>query len=172
MYLAAGGLINNTPIICGGDRSRGSPSQQDSCYRFNENTNSWNLHCTMKSRRWGHAASVINDSLFISGGYDGSNKLASTEFVHADGTVTSGPNLPVAREGHCMVTLHDSKVIIIGTGWPPSLHKNVLVYDPAKSKELRQFNTYSCNNITTTLIQISRLFYFGFFSKTNHQMII
>ena len=26
---------------------------------------------------------------------------------------------------------------------------------------------YSCNNITTTLIQISRLFYFGFFSKTN-----
>ena len=31
---------------------------------------------------------------------------------------------------------------------------------------------YSCNNITTTLIQTSRLFYFGFFSKTNHQMII
>ena len=31
---------------------------------------------------------------------------------------------------------------------------------------------YSCNNITTTLIQISRLFYFGFFSKTNHQMIV
>ena len=31
---------------------------------------------------------------------------------------------------------------------------------------------YSCKNITTTLIQISRLFYFGFFSKTNHQMII
>ena len=31
---------------------------------------------------------------------------------------------------------------------------------------------YSCSNITTTLIQISRLFYFGFFSKTNHQMMI
>ena len=31
---------------------------------------------------------------------------------------------------------------------------------------------YSCNNITKTLIQISRLFYFGFFSKINHQMII
>ena len=31
---------------------------------------------------------------------------------------------------------------------------------------------YSCNNITTTLIQISRLFYSGFFPKTNHQMII
>ena len=31
---------------------------------------------------------------------------------------------------------------------------------------------YSCNNITTILIQISRLFYFGLFSKTNHQMMI
>ena len=30
---------------------------------------------------------------------------------------------------------------------------------------------YSCSNITMTLIQISRLFYFGFFSKTNHQRI-
>ena len=30
---------------------------------------------------------------------------------------------------------------------------------------------YSFNNITTTLIQISRLFYFGFFSKTNHQFL-
>ena len=31
---------------------------------------------------------------------------------------------------------------------------------------------YSCNNITTTLIQISGLFYFGFFSKSNNQKII
>ena len=31
---------------------------------------------------------------------------------------------------------------------------------------------YSCDNITMTLIQIYRLFYFGFFSKTNHQMMI
>ena len=35
-----------------------------------------------------------------------------------------------------------------------------------------QVSIYSCYNITTTLIQISHLFYFGFLSKTNHQMII
>ena len=33
-------------------------------------------------------------------------------------------------------------------------------------------STYSCNNITTTLIQISRPFYFRFSSKTNLQMMI
>ena len=31
---------------------------------------------------------------------------------------------------------------------------------------------HSCKNITTTLIQIFSLFYFVFFSKTNHLMII
>ena len=41
------------------------------------------------------------------------------------------------------------------------------------SSQIRKVHlSYSCNNITTTLILISRLFYFGFFSKTNHQMMI
>ena len=34
-----------------------------------------------------------------------------------------------------------------------------------------QLEHYSCNNITTTLIQISCLFYFDFFSKSNNQMM-
>ena len=134
MSAAAGGIINNTPIICGGYSFSASPTRQDSCYRFNANSNSWNLHCTMTTRRSHHAATVKNDSLFISGGSDdsgGISLLSSTEFILADGSVTSGPYLPVAREGHCMVTLHDSKVIIIGAYSPSFLMKNVLVFNLA-----------------------------------------
>ena len=47
----------------------------------------------------------------------------------------------------------------------------VLSYNPAEN-ENEYPGTVVRNNITMTLIQISRLFYFGFFSKTNHQMII
>ena len=36
---------------------------------------------------------------------------------------------------------------------------------------IENLQQYSFSNITTTLIQISRLFYFGFFSKTNHQIL-
>ena len=104
-------------------------TRQESCYRLNENSNSWSLHCTMTVRRSQHAATVIHDTLFISGGNSGNSThystLASTEFIHANGSVTSGPNLPEARRGHCMVTLHDSKVMIIG-GYSP-----VLVFDTA-----------------------------------------
>ena len=103
--------------------------EQESCYRFNENSNSWSLHCTMTVRRNSHAATVIHDTLFISGGRGGNSThystLASTEFIHANGSVTSGPNLPEAKRDHCMVTLHDSKVMIIGAS------AAVLVFDTA-----------------------------------------
>ena len=48
----------------------------------------------------------------------------------------------------------------------------ILIVSTSSLLEVFMWFLYSCNNITTTLIQISRLFYFGFFSKTNHQMMI
>ena len=41
-------------------------------------------------------------------------RLASTELVSQDGTISDGTPLPVAREEHCMVTLHDGRVMILG----------------------------------------------------------
>ena len=40
--------------------------------------------------------------------------LASTELVKKDGTISVGPPLPEAQEDHCMVTLHDGRVMILG----------------------------------------------------------
>ena len=134
MESAAGGVIDNSPTICGGYRSSGSPSDTESCYTFSKDSNSWKLHCNMSFRRFYHAATVMKDALFISGGHDDSiGTLASTEFIHANGTVTSGTDLPVARYGHCVVTLHNGKVMIIGAASPSSLRKNVLVFDQANN---------------------------------------
>ena len=44
--------------------------------------------------------------------------------------------------------------------------------DDNLAAKVLSYNRYSCNNITTTLIQISCLFYFCFFSITNHQVMI
>ena len=73
------------------------------------------------------------NSLFITGGTsrNANGILASSEYVYANGTVESGPDMPVARYGHCMVTLHDGKVMILGSYDPASLHKNVIIMDPA-----------------------------------------
>ena len=132
MVSAAGGVLNGSPIICGGWRSSGE--QTVSCHRFDRNAKSWKLHSTMTSRRDEHASTVVKDALFITGGSDGSSTLASTEYIYANGTVQSGPNLPQARSGHCSVTLHDGKVMILGAQFPLSLRRNVIVMDPADNK--------------------------------------
>ena len=128
IYGAAGGVVNGSPIICGGSRSRWE--QTDSCQRFDRNANSWKWHSSMTSKRFGHANTVVKNALFITGGHDGRSRLATTEYIYANGTVQSGPNLPEARSSHCGVTLHDGKVMILG-GYPTSLHRNVIIMDPA-----------------------------------------
>jgi len=85
----------------------------------------------MKSKRSWHASTVVKNALFITGGWDGSSDLATTEYIYANGTVQSGPNLPVARYGHCSVTLHDGKVMILGAERPKSLRRNVIIMNPA-----------------------------------------
>ena len=138
IWNAAGGEINGSPTICGGSPKSVSG---ESCYRFDKVENSWKFHTYMKSIRHSHAAAVIKDVLFISGGVYNS-QLASTEFIHANGTVTSGTDLPLARQGHCMVTLHDDKVMILGAESPHSLTKNVIVFDPA-DKSHSSFYAYT-----------------------------
>ena len=129
MSFAAGGVVNGSPIICGGYTSTGETT--DSCHRFDRNANSWKLHSSMTSRRSEHASTVVKNALFITGGYDGSRYLATTEYIYANGTVQSGPNLPEARWGHCSVTLHDGRVMILGAWRPSSLWRNVIIMDPA-----------------------------------------
>ena len=131
MSYAAGGVVNGSPIICGGYTRERERERTDSCHRFDRNANSWKLISTMKYKRSWHASTVVNNALFITGGFDGSSRLATTEYIYANGTVQSGPNLPEARSGHCSVTLHDGKVMILGASYRSSLRRNVIIMDPA-----------------------------------------
>ena len=127
-HAATGGLLNGSPTICGGSTSGGI---SDSCYVFDKSKNSWKLHCSMKSGRSEHASTLVKDALFITGGHyqSSSSPLASSEYIYANGTVESGPDLPAGRWCHCMVTLHDDRVLILGAEAPGSLYRNVIIYD-------------------------------------------
>ena len=83
----------------------------------------------MSQSRREPASALLNGAFWVTGGQDGVD-LASTELIHPDGTVTNGPSLPAARQGHCMVNLPDGRILIIGAESPSSLYKNVLFFDP------------------------------------------
>ena len=129
MHAAIGGVLNGSPLICGGMAS----GQQSSCYKHEKSSNTWKLHANMSSKRYYHSSTLIKDDLWFTGGYD-NGYLESTEYIFSNGSVSSGPNMPAARYGHCMVTLDDGKVMILG-GYPTS--KIVLIFDP----EDNTFNT-------------------------------
>jgi len=126
-----GGVLNGSPLICGGwGGAIGERSYlQSSCYMYDKTSQAWQLHANMTSKRSYSASALIKEALWVTGGYDGSNFLASSELIYPNGTVTSGPNLPAARFGHCMVNLHDGKVMILGgtSGTP----RYPLIFDPA-----------------------------------------
>ena len=98
--------------------------------------------------------------IWITGGRNfRANDLKTTEWIGAGqerGRSIVGPDLTEAMNSQCMVS-YKNTVLIIG-GNTPGRTNSVLVY---KFRDLNDFR-YSCNNITTTLIQISRLFFWLF----------
>ena len=76
------------------------------------------------SARGFHAASVVNNNtIWITGGRNSQyHSFYSTEFVHPNGAVTSGPNLPYARADHCQVS-YENTILIIGMFyfWGPNI---------------------------------------------------
>ena len=127
---ASGGVINGSPMVCGGyNYNNNAPKDKSSCYSHDKELNIWKQHAIMNHARDVPASVVLDKSLWVTGGWGGS-RLKSTEFVRGDGTVTMGPDLPTARSGHCMVTLHDGKVMIIG-GNPT--YQDVLVFDQSNN---------------------------------------
>ena len=127
---ATGGLVNGDPLICGGIIGSSPSTSQSSCYKYERSLNEWTLIANMNNKRSSHSSCVTTKGLFITGGWDeNENRLDSTEYVSTDGVVTDGPKLPAARSHHCMVTLHDGKVMVIG-GYPSSNLKSMIIFDP------------------------------------------
>ena len=128
---ATGGLVNGDPLICGGRIGSSFVFYiQSSCYKYERSSNEWTLIANMNNKRVFHSSALTTKGIFITGGNNENNdRLDSTEYVSTDGVVTDGPKLPAARSHHCMVTLHDGKVMIIG-GDPSPNDKNVIIFDP------------------------------------------
>ena len=108
---AVGGLINETPIVCGG---RNLPEYYDSCITFGQTKTS----IKMNEPRSSAASVVLNETtLWIMGGLAGrSRRLKSTELITLDpATSVNGPALPKALAGSCAVKYNDTHIYLTGS---------------------------------------------------------
>ena len=129
--LAAGGVIGGMPVFCGGKTSSG---EESACYAYNNTLDSWTLLANMAVSRRNAAAAVVNGALWVTGGYNTADSyLASSEFIFPNGTTSDGPDIPEDRIKHCMVTMHDGRVMLLGghslsEGFTDG--KSTEIYDP------------------------------------------
>ena len=104
---ASGALIKEKyPLICGG--FDGAQIRED-CYLLGSSYEKFTKLLGPRSR---HANLVLSDSIWITGGVP--NFKSSTEFVHFNGTVERGPELPITVRDHSIEWLNDFQAILIG----------------------------------------------------------
>ena len=61
--------------------------------------------------------------------------MKDTEIINLDGTVSIGEDLPYTLEGHCMLTLDDGRVIIIGGKNQDGMKEKVWFFNSQKNPE-------------------------------------
>ena len=122
---ASGALLEGSPVICGG--RNGSNYDHDECYIYNASTNEWELLARIKNPRSFYASVIVNNALWITGGFYDPYGLDSSEYVFPNGTVTQGPTLTAPIRRHCIVQLLDGKMMILGGDHPNQ--KRIYIYD-------------------------------------------
>ena len=117
---SVGGLLGNTPIVCGGSSS----SIRQSCLIFGQPQT-----ITMTEPRYFAASVVLNTTtMWVMGGY-GNGYLSSTEFITTEKAV-SGPSLPHAVNAHCAVKFNESQIYVIGGTVDGQKSNDVYVFNP------------------------------------------
>ena len=109
---ATGGLLQNAPIVCGGENQMdGNWIVSQDCVVIGQPE----MEMKMIEKRRG-AASVVLDqhTLWIVGGYNGRNILSSTEFIKMDQPSVNGPDLPFGILNHSMIYYDEKSIYIIG----------------------------------------------------------
>ena len=126
MHCGGGGLLDDTPVICGGF-GYCNIGYVSACYYHNKSNNVWTLLGNMNRARSEFGFAPLNGGFWVTGG-NAPHLTNTTEIIHLNGTISFGTPLPAAQAGHCMVTLNSNEIIIIG-GYPPVNFKKTMFYD-------------------------------------------
>merc|ERR1712038_1155088 len=105
---ATGVYTEGRMIVCGG----GSPPTSH-CYTYENDQQGWTKLADMDTQRSSSSSIAIPGGILVTGGYDGSNTLKTSEIIYINGTVKQGKSLPEPRYAHCMVEYQGE---IISTG--------------------------------------------------------
>ena len=128
VYAATATYTNGSILACGG-------YSIDQCYIFEKNQG-WRQLSKMNQARQESASIPIDGGMIVTGGWDGSNTLKSSQIIFSNGSaITEGPELPEPRYGHCMAYDKEYDVFFVNGGVDLSYNYKSTVWkfnDPEK----------------------------------------
>ena len=131
---ATGGLLQNSPIVCGGFEVNYSISRD--CVAIEQPEMKRNM-----TEKRTEAASVALDQniLWIVGGHDEHyNDLRTTEFIKLGQSSVKGPHLPFTINGHSMIQYNEKSIYIIGGTQNGSISKKTWIVDPTNVLQIKE----------------------------------
>ena len=118
--LATGGLLQNSPIVCGGEDDNYSISGD--CVVIGQPEMEMKM---IEKRKFAASVALDQSTLWIVGGWNGCivNNIidinaiySSTEFIKFGQPSVKGPDMPFKISGHSMIQYDEKSIYIIG-GW-------------------------------------------------------
>ena len=151
---ATGGLIGQTPFVCGGILI----TSKKACYVLEEQNGEWKEDqiAALNGERWNAATGsvIMNDKLVLAGGFgNGRDKLSTIEMVAPNtksGLLTI--ELPVAMVGSCIVPWDNTTFMVIG-GYSDSARKETYFFHMGNNtisngpKLLTERSSHACHEI-------------------------
>ena len=147
---ATGGLLQNSPIVCGGIDEQLKVSQD--CVVIGKQE----MKIRMIAKREGAASVALDQStLWIVGGWNGANSLNLTEFIKLGQPSVKGQDLPFTIRDHSMIQYDEKSIYIIGGYQNGSLSKKTWIVNPKNGFEIKEGpslnkgrNSHGCAKMT------------------------
>ena len=98
-----GVFTNGKMVVCGGYLT-------SACHVY-EDGKGWTKLADMATLRTSSASVSIPGGILVTGGWDGSKYLKTSEMVYLNGHVKQGISLPDVRFGHCMVKYQNQIIV-------------------------------------------------------------
>ena len=140
MTHSVGDFVNGRPIICGGNNHK--TDADNVCFEPGIGT-----EIKMVEHRT-QAAGVVWDNWFwVTGGWNGTHLLHTTELVNFEQGAFKGPDIPYAIKGHCVHWVNQTHIFFLDfySGYvffydiPKGIFVDMMPFDPSHRLE-----DYSC----------------------------
>ena len=137
VYSATGGLLQKSPIVCGGTDDNFEIIQD--CHVIGQSE----MKIKMNTKRDDAASVVLDQSkLWIVGGSNaedgGVKALRSTEFIKLDQPSAEGPEMQFTIRAHSMIQYDEKSIYIIGGSQNKITSKKTWIIDPTNGFQIKE----------------------------------